>query len=264
MVFAEISEFFNRVVTWASSNLILVAVIIGAVVIVLYFLFKPKKEEKYKQLVLAKEIKKDLKSLFNMTEQSVGYGKDLYIGSRFIGFVLNSVFINFYYKNNPKKQKPMLDVTAKAETMKKKFPEATDIVEANIKKEGLDYKVCLGFKVCGKSRFSRLLALFGFGIKYYIVDQEILDESTLAFNINPYSQPTRFLDVFIFSNVARKVVEEIAFKITREQELNSMVNFLPKLTFHELQQAKNKSTMDLFEDMNKKRRKEQLEQIKRA
>lgn len=247
----------NEIINFFVQNIIYIVIAIGVIYLAYTYLYKPGKEDKYKQLNISKEVKKDLKGLFDITGVSVGYGKTLYIGSIMSGFVLKQIFINYYDKK---------EITAKVNKMLKKYPEAEELLKDKFKKEiPEEPKVFYGFKVCGKSFFRRLLAnLLDIGVITYLVDKELVTETELSYNINPYSQPTKFLDIYIYSSIGKKAVEEIVFKIEREQVLGALVNFTPKLTFLELEQAKSKAQLEILEEINKKKRKEMIEEIKKA
>jgi hypothetical protein len=89
------------------------------------------------------------------------------------------------------------------------------------------------FKVRGTGIMSQVLAYFNFGLRYYLVDKDFVTQSAGEVIINPTAEHTNFLGVIIFSSKAREIVENIAFKINRENELEALINFLPKMEYLE-------------------------------
>lgn len=239
------------ILSFFSDNLLNFAVIFIIIFAIYYLFFRGEKKDKFKPLILAKEVRKDLKSLFDLTEETFGYGKSLYIGSRFAGFVLNSIFINYYDR---------IEDTIKIAKLKEKYPEAKELVEKKYKE--LEHKPFYAFKICGKGKVSRFMASwFDIGIKYILVDKSIIEEDLQNFKINPYSQPSQFLDVYIFSSAGKKFIDDIAYKIALEQQLESFANWIPKMTFHEIEQAKGKASLDSLEQIYEKRKKESIDEL---
>lgn len=250
------ADFLSTSISFIARNLPYIAIAVGFVIFLFWIVSKySKSEDKFKPIVLEKEIKKDFNEVFKLTQEPVGYGKTLYIGSRQAGFVMKSIYVNFYIK----KDKPELKRTANVTKLIKKHPSVKEVMNTQ------EAKIFNGFKVCGKSRVSRFLAnFFDIGTRIFLVDKEIVTETESTYNVNPYSTPQLYFGIWIYSNIGRKLVDEIAYKVNQMQMLDSMVNYLPKLSFHELEQSKQKAQFDIFEEMQKKKRKEQLEEIKKA
>lgn len=250
------ADILSTVLNWIMANIPLIAVI-GIVIafIVWYFFMRGSTESKYKPVVLEKEIHNDLNEVFKLTQEPIGYGKTLYIGSRQAGFVMKSIYVNFFKTKGKTNIKRTINVTK----LTKKHPSTKEVLDT----KGM--KIFYGFRVCGRSKVERFLAnFFDIGTRIFLVDKDIVDETESTYNINPYSKPTRYFGVWIYSNAGKLVVDEIAFKVNQQQMLDSMVNYLPKLSFHELEQSKSKAQLDIFEEMQKQKRKDQLEQIKKA
>lgn len=250
-------DFITTIIDFVSTNFPYIAIAVGIVVAGVWFLTRyESKDHKFKPVVLEKEIHKDFNEVFKLTQEPIGYGKTLFIGSRQAGFVMKSIYINFFID---KEKKPNLKRTANVTKLTTKHKS----VEAVLDKNGM--KKFYGFRVCGKSRIERILAnLFDVGTRIFLIDSEIVEESESSFNVNPYCKPERYFNIWIYSRTGKKVVDEIAFKINQEQMLNSMVNYLPKLSFHEIEQSKQKAQLDIFEEMQRQKRKDTLEQIKKA
>lgn len=72
-----------------------------------------------------------------------------------------------------------------------------------------------------------------FGVTYYMVDDDMLDITSEEITINNSADHTNFCGVQIFSKSAREAVENIAFKINREAELEAWINYIPKMEYLE-------------------------------
>lgn len=239
---------------WFATNWLLLLFIIGGIAAAVYFFYKPVKEPEYKKLNIEKEIKKHIKNVFDLTEENIGYGKTLYVGSRDAGFIIKSIHINQYQT---------LTETAQIADFLKKHPETAEIVEKSNEKVKALYKL-MGFQVCGRGRIKRVLAQLGIGISYFLIEDILIKETETSFNINAYSQPVKSCGVWIFSSVGRSMIDEIAYKITDEQRLEALINTIPRSLFlSDLDHAKEKSSIDLLEDIKHARRAEELDRIKR-
>ena len=249
-----ITEAINTLTGFFNQYYAVILVIMAAAFIMFWWLSKnQKKEEHYKPVVLEQEINKYIKSEFDLTAESIGYGKTLYIGSRDAGFVLKSIFMNQY---------PTWEETKNVNALKRKYPSTTEKLD----KENKIINILHGFEVCGKGRLNRIMAnLFGYGITIYLIDKPLVEINESSVNINPYSKPIKMFGTWIFSDWGLQELEEIAFKIKHEQHLDAMVNIIPKSIFlGDINAGKEKASYDMLEEVNKERRKEQLEQIKKA
>lgn len=246
----------SGVINFIMSNLVYIIIVVGVVGFIIWLFTSKEKEAKFKPVDLKKEIRKDFDNLFSLSGQNIGFGKNLYIGSVFVGFVLKQIHLN-YYKT--------LANTVKINVLKKKInnKEAEEIIDKN--NADLKPTKFLAYRTCGKSFIARLLAnLLGVGVKIFLVDKSLIKETETAYIINPYSQPERFLGVHIYSRIGYNVIENMSYKIQAEQKLDAMVNFIPRLTWLEVEQAKGKAKLDAMEEIFAKKRKEQLEQIVKA
>jgi uncharacterized protein involved in exopolysaccharide biosynthesis len=70
-------------------------------------------------------------------------------------------------------------------------------------------------------------------------------------------------DVLIYSQLARSYIEDISYKVNREQELEEIANHVPKQSYLEIQMAKAKEEFDLLRSVNKERRNDEMERLKR-
>lgn len=186
--------------------IIFIAVCYGA-----YLLIKrlwKTKEPKFEKKEIKKEFKKENNELFSSL--SIKANKTLRLGYNTIGFVME--YVTF-------KEKPRLAL------IKGKLKLVED--KTAIKKD------ILGLKVRNNNILWWLLSKLGIGIKYYFIDKDLTTDSDNEIIINQNAEFTIFNGVTIFSNQAREVVENIAFKINREAELEELINYIPKMNYLE-------------------------------
>jgi len=218
-------------------------ILIGIVVFITWYLVKPKPKEELKHISLFKEVRKDMKELFSVAEEKLGYGKTLSIGIQKIGYILK--MINFNWRNV--KGNPIKELKLKA--LEKEKPQTSS-------------KQFYGFKVCQKGFVNKALAnILGIGIKYYLIDKELCTINPFDVVINPLSQYTNYLGIMIFSNVGEQIISNVAYKKTLENTLEAMVNYIPKMSFIELQQSKFAGRLDKLTKLEKQKYKDRLENL---
>jgi len=123
------------------------------------------------------------------------------------------------------------DKIAKLEESLREYEKELIAAKEEAKNQKLESIYC--FKIYGMGILNRLLAQFNYGMRYYLVDESFVNQTEGEVVINPTAEHTNFLGCIIFSNNAREIVENIAFKINRESELESFINFLPKMEYLE-------------------------------
>jgi len=183
-----------------------------------YWLYKrTPKEEKYKEINLEKEVKKDVKNLFDISSLKMkGFkGNVLRIGYNIIGNVKE--VIRYNWSKDLKTLNPLIK-------LKKEI------------KDDQEPYIFYGFYVVNKGLKGSFQLLFGRG-KYFLVDNNLVELKNKEIIINPNSQFTKFLGVEIFSQKGSDVITDIAFKKTLEASLKEQVNFIPKMSFLETKQA---------------------------
>jgi hypothetical protein len=194
--------------------------ILGLIVVIVYlFILKNKpKEDKYRNIELRKEVRREIKQIFDVSEKNLGYGKILCIGPTKIGFIYKMINYNWSKTLNS-------------------FTEIKTVALQN-EKPHTNLKSFYGFKVGRKGLLNRINILFGKGTKYYFVDANLVTFNPFEIVINPYSQYTDFIDVILFSQAGKEIIEDIAFKITLEKTLEAMVNHIPMMEYLEVNLAK--------------------------
>jgi hypothetical protein len=278
-----ITDFINAII----SNIPLIAIAIGIIFFILWLYRRSKKETPYEIIRLEKEVKKDMKDVFNLTKETIGYGKTLYIGSRNVGFILKSIIIPQYKTldetlNNAKKHLDKVEKKDDRLEFASKYFYSKDydnltVGEIKALTEKLEEKpkeqtnagkvlnFVYGFETCGRGFIKRLLANLGLGVDFFLIDESLIEEHETSFNVSWQSKPTKTLGVWIVSNAGLQEIEEIAYKIKHSQDLEQLINVIPRSIYlSDLDHAKQKATFDDMEEVIREKRKEQLEQIKKA
>ncbi len=214
-------------------------IVIGFIllIILVFKSFKPKREE-YKKINLSKEINKNFKNYFNSYSETATL-KDNYklmIGYKDIGIIKKISEINFAlvdYKGQklPKIKKPEQvvaeEIKAGRDKPKKK--------KYKIKKQPKDF---YGFEVYSKNIIGKLFFILGLKPQYYIIDKDLINLQNNIYNVNSHAQFSNFLGVNIFSQSSKEYITDIVHGITRQKELEELVNFTPKMVFLELKASK--------------------------
>ncbi len=234
-----VSSFFE-----ASILGIPIWLILGIIIFVITEFYKPKKEEKYREISLTKEVRREMNELFKVAQENLGHDKILSIGPIKVGNIVKMINYNF------KKEKPLKKRGRKPKEDKDK-PKLKE-------RDGKFY----GFKVIKNDFISKVKArILDTGHKFYIVEQSLCQTGPFQVTINPYSQYTNFVDVMIFSEAGKEIIKDIAYKLTLENTLESMVNYVPKLSFLELAQSKFAGKMDKMNEMQRKQYDQRLEKM---
>lgn len=245
-----ITNMLNQQIMGIPSIIFLVLFLV--VIFLILKKLKPKGKE-YKHIVFYKEVKKYLESLFRLQESKLGFGLPLMSGFNNLGFILKVISISYDNTLNLK------DNLAK-EKNKAKYKELEVLLEKVDQERS--YVYC--FKLCHKGILKQFLAnAFSFNVKYLLADKEIVNILPMEIQINPIVTPKVFADIYFYSKASKEIIEDIAFKSSREQELQEIVNFIPKQTFLEVQQSKDIQQLKEISDIKKKQRKEMIEELTR-
>ena len=230
-----ILDFLGESAFFGISNWILLA-IIG---VVFYWIWSRKpKESKYKSIVLEKEVKKDFEKMieYYSTDLSLKSNTILKIGFNNIGIIRKASKINFPYektlieelkKKQPKSEGEVIKELVTGKKEKKQKKETTTINQ--------EFYL---FRTNKASLVGKAMSLVGMNTKMTLVETGMVDVVGSDYVINPNSQFSEYLGIYVFSKSAKEYVTDIAYKLGKEQELEKFVNFVPLLTYLETNQAK--------------------------
>lgn len=221
-----ITDFFNVLFSYQVAGVPLPAILVFLVVI--FMLLPKRKGETYRKVPLAKQVKSEMAEMFKTSEQNMGIGRKLMIGANKVGVILK-----------------MIDYNRGIKTL-------DDIAGENS---------FYAFKVCKSNPVSRGLAQLGIGVKYYLVDKKYCRETAQEIVISPYTQFSNFIDVMVFSEEGKDVIKDIAYKITLENTLESVANYIPKMESLEVSQARFAGKMDIMDKITEERMKRKVEDI---
>lgn len=212
-------------------------IIIGAVIGLVYLIITRRPRDKeYKPLDLKKAIKQDMKNLYSKFGE--GIGKPIYKDIILVGYIIGFMPLVWNRKIPIKDNLNIQNIKEVKEAMIqiKNEPMLNPSKKQKYIEEIVDMKI---LKVCKNNILSKGIAkISGFGVKYIIIESTQLKTYEDRMIINTSSQPTIFYDIFIFSKSSREFIENISFKINRENELQEIANIVPRTVFWDTTLAK--------------------------
>lgn len=194
-----------------------VIAIIAGLLILLFLVWKFKPKEGRKRLNLAKEVRKDFDEMYRMFGEATN--KKLNAGFIRVGYALGQ-FPLYWDKNLPSKKN--LRASQQLKNAVKKAPEIEELT---------------AFRMCKNNLLDRGLAKLGFKITYILIPSDKIDLGEKEISFPSSLQPQEFLGVYITSKTSRDYVENIAFKLNREEELTEIADFIPKQNYLEVSTA---------------------------
>lgn len=263
---------------WLNENAFILIIIVG-VLFAFYWLAKKNKGDKYKPVVLAKELKKYMKELFSLAEIKK-INRPLFRGSEENGYVIAAFKVPFKeslsksleaekkYKSSLRKiKKEMLDHPEVVEFYNKQLEELKN--EYKKKTADKEHDIVI-MKVISKKKLKRFVQKafneigLEIGVHYLIInDSQILIDAT-GYYISWKAKPSNYLGIWVFDNPSKKYIDDVVYKINSEQQLDSMVNYLPKLSYHDLEQSKNKAALEFMAEQEKAKRKALTDELKKG
>jgi len=222
------TDFIGSLWNWLNNPIIFgipAWVIIAVLLLVLYLIWKPK--QKFKRKDTKKELDKSLKKAFKAygtkIEKRIDFGmfpKGHILKSNVMFWDRNLKFLIHY---SDRKLKKFL----------KNNKEYTD-KNGNLKK---DFIKINAFLVCGKNIIWRLFGKLGFGNRIYLIPDEYILENKDIVVVNPLVSPKEFFGIYIIGEESRQIIEDICFRLNRENELDELVNQIPKQNYLEVSTA---------------------------
>jgi len=210
------------------------------VVAVLWLILTRKKEEKFKRKSTIKDMKNELKLIFKL------FGKPLNkrIDSGMTTWRHGISYIPFYWDQN----KPLsanIKTSRQMTNFLRKNPDKAKVI-STYKRDGKEIKVkgikpdiveMYIIKVCDYKFIGKTLSKLGVGINYLVVSKNILEKSKDVIQIQPNLLPNVEFNIIFFENSARQFVENVVYKLNREEELDEFRNQIPKQNYLEVSTA---------------------------
>lgn len=125
-------------------------------------------------------------------------------------------------------ENPYVEAELEQDIIKGKRKGKTIVLPVNMK--------CL--RVCKNNSISKIFSSIGLGVKYMIVDDAMLTISDHGYVLNPMVQPSMFYNIMFFSTTARIFIEDIGFRINRQNEIQELANIIPREMFFSNELAK--------------------------
>lgn len=218
---------------------------------------------------LKKELRKDLNNIFNNFSQKLPAikGCQLWKGTQTIGIVKRAVLMpktivemvkeekekGVRFKERGKNQKITIDEIV--EKIKGGFKQ-----QAKLKKKATKQRF-YGFVVFPKTLFGRIRFIFNFKGSFHLIDEQFVKVSGNYFIIENDVDFDTFLDVFIYSERGKTILTELTYKLTREIELQEILNFLPKQTYLETSIAGMVARYRELTELEKSKRSNEMEDL---
>jgi len=221
------------------------AILVGVVILFIIIYKKRKqifgkKEKEYKEIILKDEITDEVKDILDVGGKKIFKEKRLLrIGYNIIGRITRIVYFHW------DEEKTLAKNIKANEELKR--------LKKEVEGKGNKNNYFL-FEVIKKSFFGKIKYFFGFGKKYYLVDIGFVTNSPSEYMITPYAQYIKYFgNVYVFSKEGKKIIMNLADKLTLEQVLQEQVNFVPRMTFLEVRTAKfSQKARELSEIESKK------------
>jgi hypothetical protein len=261
-IIADIGNFLSEKTIFNLPNWI-VMVVLGLIALKVIASLKPKNKE-YQRINLAKEVRKDLENkskVFSNISRAGVKDKDIVrYGFSKIGYISRTALVYWKFEKDLKTGKVKLNFMA----TKKPTQVITEIIEdgkikkLKPKKESKTEDILKPFYLIAfheyntKGRISRAIK---FRPKYMLVDINLVRLEADNIVIKENAQFNIYLDVFIFSELGKEVITDVAFKKNLELTLEEAVNYVPKQSFLETSVshsvAKSKSEADIEKEKYK-------------
>lgn len=237
---------FEDIINYFKEHWLLIAVVLYALFLT-YKWFKNKSPKEYKEIDLKKEVKSTIKDYLDIYSEKypLTWGYDLRIGYNKIGLIKRissaySIFEKYDFTKKKVQDIKKVVVVTKEQLEKEK--------QQKVPKE---QKKVLIFETYKDSLGGKIKFLLGFKPEYFIIDEDIITKEGVTYSINPTSSFGKFLTINIFSKQTRDYIEDISFKITREEELKQLVNFTPRMVYLEGESAKYRQKGQVLADLEK-------------
>jgi len=213
---------------------------LGLVVVVIWLFLTRKKEDKFKRKSTVKDIKSEFKLLFKM------FGKPLNkrIDSGMTTWRHGISYIPFYWDRNLP-LKANLNTNRQMTNFLRKYPEKEKVLSTyqrgkkTIKVKGLKEDIVEMYiiKVSDYKLIGKSLGKLGVGLNYIAVSKDIIAKSKDVIQIQTNLLPMVEFGVIFFEQSARDFVENIVYKLNREEELDEFRNQIPKQNYLEVSTA---------------------------
>ena len=223
-VFSDLMAWLNDTAFLGMPNWILV----GGIIFVFYVIYSMKpKEQQFKRMDTAKEIKQDLDFLFKTF--STPLDKRLDSGITKVRHAFS--YIPIYWDDNFSLKENLQD----ERQLRRFLKQNPKLNEKGKLKQDFDDMYVL--KVCGHTLPNRLLGKIGVGVSYMIIPKGMLDMSKDVLVLDTKSVPSTMFGVTIFSKSGREFIENVVYKLNRQNELDEFVNQIPKQNYLEVSTA---------------------------
>lgn len=201
----------------------LIIILVLIIVVVYLILTRMPRAKTFEGLDMKKEVTNYLKDMYDLT--GIPAHKKLMIGTANSGYAIGTMPV-FWNKR----------LKIKENLASNKYRELKDAVEESRKKGEIKEELVemIGIKRCSSSFLMKQLGVwFGYNVKFLMVDKDAVAVGENLISINPLVIPEEMFGVVMFSKAARSKVENISFRINRQNELKEIADQIPKQRYFE-------------------------------
>lgn len=239
--------------TFLGVPTIFILAVIGIVFFLIYKM-KGSGKPKFKRMSLTKEIKLEFDRLYNQYNEKIN--KPMRAG----GFMRVGYAIGFFplFWDKRIEFKKNMEANKLYKKYLKKHPELFN--KDGKLRQDVEEMVCI--KTCGKNKISQFLAkTFGFKTSYRIVPSDKYTVNEKELQIDMFMNPSYFFGVTVYSKTGKDYIENIAYKLNRQNELDEFVNQIPKQNYLEVSTASSVAKARESAQIEKEKYKGQIENV---
>lgn len=210
-----------------------VVFILAFLVLIIWFVWNYKPRRGRKRLNLEKEIRKDMDSLYKVFYSPVN--KNMSYGFQRIGYVLGE-FPMFW------------DITTDWRTQLKRLKHSREknMIKMKIAKAEKEKKNIIELTILKYTKpdlLNKGLGKLGLRYNYMVVPTEAIDSNAKELNLKTTLAKDYYLGVTYLSKASRGFIENIAYKLSRKEELTEFADYIPKQNYLEMETAKKTAKM---------------------
>lgn len=203
------------IMNFLEQNIVVIAIVVFALAVL--YLFLRRNPGKYKRISLEQEIKKELDFLYNQFSNPVN--RLCYAGMVKMGVIMGEFPV--YWDSSVS-----FIMNLKRNRQFEKYIRKHGEVQPDVK----EFKC---FKIHKSGRFNRIKALLGFGTSYHLVPNKLITSNKDYIVLDSHINPSTLYKVVIYDKSGRDLIENMAYKMSRQEELEELVNYIPKSAYLE-------------------------------
>lgn len=218
------------------------------IAIILIALLKKRKPE-HKRIDLSKVVKKDFDGLYNVFYEKVN--KRMMQGFNKVGYCIG-MFEMLWDSTTD------LQTQIKAMAKGKKRNYLKNMLEEE-RKDNKNIKKLLVIRYTGRKATQILLGKLNIKYSYMLVPEEYVKYHSKELEIKGAVSKDEYLGIIYFSKSGRDIIENIAYKVSRSEELTELADYVPKQNYLEKTTAESVAKAREKANIEKEKYKGQVE-----